>query len=85
MSSAEHTPSISSPVPAPAHPSQGAGRTNDISTTGPATRSGHIGLIVAGSLATGVVAALLLAAAPFIQVQENDITGAVLGSVRPSV
>ena len=41
-------------------------------------RNGHIGWIVAGSLATGVVAALLLAAAPFIQVQENDITGAVL-------
>ena len=41
-------------------------------------RNGRIGWIVAGSLATGVVAALLLAAAPFIQVQENDITGAVL-------
>ena len=33
---------------------------------------------MAGSLATGVVAALLLAAAPFISVQENDVTGAVL-------
>ena len=41
-------------------------------------RNGHIGRIVAGSLATGVVAALLLVAAPFIQEQENDITGAVL-------
>ena len=41
-------------------------------------RNGHIGWIVAGSLATGVVAALLLAAAPFIQVHENDIIGAVL-------
>jgi pimeloyl-ACP methyl ester carboxylesterase len=41
-------------------------------------RKGHIGRIVAGSLATGVVAALLLVAAPFIQVQENDVTGAVL-------
>ena len=41
-------------------------------------RKGHIGWIVAGSLATGVVAALLLVAAPFIQAQENDITGAVL-------
>lgn len=39
---------------------------------------GHVGRIVAGSLATGVVAALLLAAAPFIPVQEDDITGAVL-------
>jgi len=35
-------------------------------------------LIVAGSLATGLVAALLLVAAPFISQQENDITGAVL-------
>ena len=41
-------------------------------------RGGRIGWIVAGSLATGLVAALLLVAAPFIQVQENDITGAVL-------
>jgi hypothetical protein len=41
-------------------------------------RNGRIGWIVAGSLATGVVAALLLAAAPFIQVHENDIIGAVL-------
>ena len=41
-------------------------------------RNGRIGRIVAGSLATGVVAALLLVAAPFIQAQENDITGAVL-------
>ena len=45
--------------------------------SGPARR-GHVGRIVAGSLATGVVAALLLAAAPFISVEENDITGAVL-------
>ena len=41
-------------------------------------RSGRIGWIVAGSLAAGLVAALLLVAAPFIRVQENDITGAVL-------
>jgi pimeloyl-ACP methyl ester carboxylesterase len=41
-------------------------------------RKGYIGRIVAGSLAAGVVAALLLVAAPFIRVQENDITGAVL-------
>ena len=41
-------------------------------------RNGHIGRVVAGSLATGVAAALLLAAAPFIQEQANDITGAVL-------
>jgi hypothetical protein len=78
MSNAEHTTSLASPVPTPAHPGQGADSTNDTSTTGPATRRGHIGLIVAGSLATGVVAALLLVAAPFIRVQEDDITGAVL-------
>ena len=46
---------------------------------GPAPgRPGHIGRIVAGSLATGLVAALLLAAAPVIPVEENAITGAVL-------
>lgn len=39
---------------------------------------GHIGWIVAGSLATGLVAALLLVAAPFIPAQESNITGAVL-------
>jgi pimeloyl-ACP methyl ester carboxylesterase len=39
---------------------------------------GHIGWIVAGSLATGLVAAVLLAAAPFIPAQEPAVTGAVL-------
>ena len=39
---------------------------------------GHIGWIVAGSLATGLVAALLLAAAPFIPAEERAVTGAVL-------
>jgi pimeloyl-ACP methyl ester carboxylesterase len=33
---------------------------------------------MAGSLATGLVAALLLVAAPFIEVQESAVTGAVL-------
>jgi peptidoglycan/LPS O-acetylase OafA/YrhL len=41
-------------------------------------RAGHIGRIVAGSLATGLIAALLLIAAPFISPEENDVTGAVL-------
>ncbi len=41
-------------------------------------RAGHIGRIVAGSLATGLVAALLLVAAPFISPEEDDVTGAVL-------
>ena len=39
---------------------------------------GHVGWIVAGSLATGLVAALLLAAAPFIPAEERAVTGAVL-------
>jgi pimeloyl-ACP methyl ester carboxylesterase len=41
-------------------------------------RVGHIGRIVAGSLATGLIAALLLIAAPFISPEENDVTGALL-------
>src|SRR4029450_11732693 len=39
---------------------------------------GRIGWIVAGSLATGLVAAVLLAAAPFIPAEEPAVTGAVL-------
>jgi pimeloyl-ACP methyl ester carboxylesterase len=46
----------------------------------PGTR-GHIGWIVAGSLATGPVAAVLLAAAPFIPPTEAGVTGAVLGGL----
>jgi pimeloyl-ACP methyl ester carboxylesterase len=41
-------------------------------------RRGNIGLIVAGSLASGLVAALLLAAAPFIPAEESAVTGAIL-------
>jgi pimeloyl-ACP methyl ester carboxylesterase len=44
----------------------------------PGRRVGRIGWIVAGSLVAGVVAALLLVAVPFISVEENDVTGAVL-------
>src|SRR5918995_683194 len=40
--------------------------------------SGHIGWIVAGSLATGLIAALLLVAAPFIPPTEAGVTGAFL-------
>src|SRR4029453_6165822 len=40
---------------------------------------GHIGWIVAGSLATGLVAAVLLVAAPFIPAEEPPVTAAVLG------
>src|SRR6478672_5034668 len=39
---------------------------------------GRIGLIVAGSLAAGLVAAVALAAAPFVPAKENVLTGAVL-------
>ena len=39
---------------------------------------GHIGWIVAGSLASGLVAAFLLVAAPFIPAGESAVTGAVL-------
>jgi pimeloyl-ACP methyl ester carboxylesterase len=39
---------------------------------------GNIGWIVAGSLATGLVAAVLLATAPFIPAEESAVTGAVL-------
>ena len=44
----------------------------------PSTGRGRIGWIVAGSLATGLVAALLLVAAPFIPAEESAVTGAVL-------
>ena len=44
----------------------------------PPARPGHIGRIVAGSLATGLVAGLLLMAAPFISPEENGVTGALL-------
>jgi pimeloyl-ACP methyl ester carboxylesterase len=39
---------------------------------------GHIGWIVAGSLAAGLVAAVLLVAAPFIPATEAGVTGAFL-------
>jgi pimeloyl-ACP methyl ester carboxylesterase len=42
------------------------------------TSRGRIGLIVAVSLTTGLVVALLLVAAPFIPATENDLTGVVL-------
>jgi pimeloyl-ACP methyl ester carboxylesterase len=44
---------------------------------GPEPR-GSIGWVVAGSLATGLVAAVLLAVAPFIPAEEPAVTGAVL-------
>ena len=41
-------------------------------------RRGHIGRIVAGSLATGLFAAVLLVLAPFTTPDENHVTGAAL-------
>ena len=41
-------------------------------------REGRIGLIVAASLAAGLVAAVALIAAPFISARENILTGVVL-------
>ena len=38
----------------------------------------HVGWIVAGSLVTGLVVGLLLVAAPFIEPDERDVTGALL-------
>jgi hypothetical protein len=81
MSNAEHTQSLASAVPTPAHPSQGADGTNDISetrTTAPATRKGHIGLIVVGSLATGLTAALLLVLVVFAGAPEPVVTGSAM-------
>jgi pimeloyl-ACP methyl ester carboxylesterase len=43
-----------------------------------ATGRGRIGLIVAASLTTGLVVALLLVAAPFIPARENVLSGVVL-------
>ena len=42
------------------------------------TRRGHIGLIVAGSFAAGIFIALALVAAPFVEADENALTGVVL-------
>ncbi len=39
---------------------------------------GHIGWIVAASLVSGLVAGLLLVAAPFIPAEESELTGALL-------
>ncbi|MEP7370250.1 MAG: hypothetical protein ABI662_11385, partial [Dermatophilaceae bacterium] len=50
----------------------------DLPPSRDAAPRGHIGRIVAGSLAIGLVAALLLVFAPFIPAEENAVTGAVL-------
>jgi pimeloyl-ACP methyl ester carboxylesterase len=64
-----------SPIPVPtATPEDSSSRS---SPRAPAPR-GHIGWVVAGSLLCGLVAALLLVAAPFVPAEEATITGAVL-------
>ena len=63
---------IPTPIPTP----EGKGE-HGPSRPGPGP-SGHIGWIVAGSLATGVVAALVLVAAPLVPARESAVTGAVL-------
>src|SRR5512142_548821 len=81
MSNAEHTRSLASSVPTPGHPGQGAGRTSDITgtrTAAPSARRGHIGLIVVGSLATGLAAALLLALVVFAGAAEAVVTGSAM-------
>jgi pimeloyl-ACP methyl ester carboxylesterase len=62
------------PIPTPTPEDKGPDRP---SRPGAGPR-GHIGWVVAGSLAIGFVAALLLVAAPFIPAEESAVTGAVL-------
>lgn len=52
------------------------GQGGAVPTTPPS--SGHIGAVVAGSLAVGLTAAFLLALAPFVRPTEDGVTGAVL-------
>jgi len=64
-------------TPAPTPPATSPDKGPDLVPASSAPR-GHIGRVVAGSLAVGLLAAFLLAAAPFISPEENDVTGAVL-------
>lgn len=68
MASQTH-PSGPGPLPAPAPTST--------PSAVPVPR-GRVGRIVAVSLATGLIAALLLVAAPFVPAREGGLTGAVL-------
>lgn len=56
-------------------PEDGGPGAGSRSGSGPRSR---IGWVVAGSLATGLVAAVLLVAAPFVPAQDSAVTGAVL-------
>ncbi|MCW2803627.1 MAG: alpha/beta hydrolase fold protein [Propionibacteriaceae bacterium] len=62
-------------VTGPAHPGSKNQNRPPSDDSGP---RGHIGWIVVGSMATGLVAAVLLVAAPFIPLAERAVTGAVL-------
>ena len=62
-------------IPTPRREDKGSNRPTRQEDAGP---RGHVGWVVAGSLATGLFAALLFVASPFIPAEENDIVGAVL-------
>ena len=55
-----------------------AGTTPAVASSRGRRPRGHIGWVVAGSLATGLLAGVLLVAAPFIPAAESGVTGAVL-------
>ena len=62
-------------VTGPAHPGNKRQNRAPSDDSGP---RGHLGWIVFGSVATGLVAAVILVAAPFIPVAERAVIGAVL-------
>lgn len=70
MSKAAQTRSPASPAPASVRPGRGAGR--------PGRARGHIGLIVVGSFATGLTAALLLVLVVFAGAAEPAVTGSAM-------
>jgi pimeloyl-ACP methyl ester carboxylesterase len=73
----ESSPTVTTtPIPPPVLPPKDTAQFRP-SRPGPPARR-HIGRVVAGSLATGFVAAMLLVAAPFIPAEESELTGAVL-------
>ena len=69
--------SIVTTTPLPVPSATPEDRSGASSPSAPESR-GHIGWVVTGSLTTGLVAALLLVAAPFVPAEEATITGAVL-------
>ena len=68
------TTPVPTPTPADGHPDKG----QDGPVRGGPGSSGHIGRIVAGSLAVGLLAALLLVLPRSSARREDDVTGAVL-------